>query len=104
MGRGPDVAGGDEAAHPGRRDSHGFGFPRLARGGGGAEQADAGDVEAEPGAHALEQGHVAFPPTPEVEVVAHHHGPGVEATDEHFGHEILGRFGRPRGRRSAAPG
>ena len=32
-----------------------------------------------------------------MKIVAHHHGPGVEATDEHFGHEVLGRFGRPLG-------
>ena len=64
---------------------------------GRAQQADAGDIEAQPGAHALEQGHVALPVAPEVEVVAHHHGPGVEATDQDLGHELLGRLGRPLG-------
>ena len=96
MGGRPDVAGGDEAADPGRRD----GFrppPRPPGPGRPPEEADAGHVEAQPCPHALQQGHVALPVAPEVEVVAHHHGPGIEAPDQDLGHEVLGRLGRPFG-------
>ena len=61
----------------------------------GAHQPVARHLEAQLGAHLLEERHVAAPPVAEVEVLSHHHLPGVQAPDEDLGHELLRGLPRP---------
>jgi hypothetical protein len=74
-------SGRQQLPDPGRRH-------RLSSG-AGAEEAEAGDVEAILGAHVLEEGHVASPLIAEMEVVPDDHGPGIEAADQDLPHEVL---------------
>ena len=58
----------------------------------GVDEREALDLEAEVGAHLLEQGDVALALVAEVEVLPHDHDLGAEAVDEHLLHELLGRL------------
>jgi len=58
-------------------------------------QAHADHLEAVAQAELGQQGHVPLAPVPEVEVLPHHHQPGVERVDQELLHEILGRLVGP---------
>ena len=55
-----------------------------------ADQSEAQDLEAHPGAHVAQERHVAQALVAEVEVLPDHHQLGSQAPDQHIGHELLG--------------
>ena len=73
-----DLALGEQLADPGRRVGHPAGVA-LDR-----DEPEAEHLEAELGAHLLEQAHVAVAPVPEVEVGADDDEPGAEPADQHL--------------------
>src|SRR5918996_899355 len=75
-------------ADAGRRHKHVL----AARAAVGPDQLQALDLEPQLGAQLAQQRHVAGAPVPEVEVLAHHHVPGVEAVDQDLLDEVLGRL------------
>ena len=86
LGGAGDVAGGEPVADPGRRVRL-VDRVRLRR-----DEPEPEHLEAEVGAHALEQRDVAAAAVPEVEVGADDHEPGAEQADEHLVDEVLGRL------------